>query len=318
MTISVIVPIYNVSAYLRAGLESLAHQVIKPTGTSLAAATDSMECEKWKIEVICVDDGSTDGCSQILEEYKSRHISFDTHTLSFTVLRRQNGGLSSARNAGLARASGEIVLFMDPDDVVEPYWIATLVKGMEGVDLAWGGFVEDEQGRLVKHISDDEGAEYFGEAVRKRIWRAVFGYRLRDLPWFFAKGGLWRHCRREFGSVCWRAFRRNVIGDLRFNEQLRLYEDAIFLSEYARRAKSMRVIGDTGYHYFIRKSGMMSVESRERMTQHKFELRDARRNVDPKMSAWRGTFVLSALQVLNDTKSLRMMWRYVMGKPFRG
>ncbi|MGN0834031.1 MAG: glycosyltransferase family 2 protein [Kiritimatiellia bacterium] len=305
LAVSVIVPVYNVAAYLRAGLESLARQV-KRAGDG----------EARKVELVCVDDGSTDGSSEILDAWASEASWREGAPAAVVVVHKANGGLSSARNAGLARATGEVVLFMDPDDVVGPDWLATLVKGIEGVDLAWGGFTEDVDGRRVTRMAEDVGSEYFGEAVRRRVWRAVFGYRLRDLPWMCAKGGLWRHCRREFGSVCWRAFRRDVIGDLRFNERVRLYEDAIFLSEYARRAKSMRVIGDTGYHYFIRRGGMMSAEARERMPQHKFELRDARREIDPKMSAWRGTFVLSALQILKETKSLRMMWRYVTFRPF--
>ena len=308
--VSVIVPVYNVASYLRSGLDSLVR--------ATRSAPRSAGGEAWRTEVVCVDDGSTDGCAEILDAWAAEISRREDAPAVVTVVHKSNGGLSSARNAGLARATGEIVLFMDPDDVVEPDWLTTLVKGIEGVDLACGGFTADVGGRRTTRLADDVGAEYSGGDVRRRIWRAVFGYRLRDLPWLCAKGGLWRHCRREFGSVCWRAFRRDVIGDLRFNERVRLYEDAIFLAAYARRAKSMRVVGDTGYRYFIREGGMMSVEARKRMTRHKFELRDARREIDPEMSAWRGTFVLSALQVLRDTKSLRLTWRYLAFRPFAG
>ena len=306
--VSVIVPVYNVAAYLRTGLESLAR--------AARQAKRAGGGEAWKAEIVCVDDGSTDGCAEIVDAWAAEMSRREDAPAVVTVVHKANGGLSSARNAGLSRATGEVVLFMDPDDAVDPDWICTLAKGIEGVDLAWGGFTADVDGRLATRLAEDVGAEYYGEAVRRRVWRAVFGYRLRDLPWLCAKGGLWRHCRREFGSVCWRAFRRDVIGDLRFNERVRLYEDAVFLSAYAQRAKSMRVVGDTGYRYFIRKGGMMSVETRERMTRHKFELRDARREIDPGLSAWRGTFALSALQVLKDTKSPRMMWRYATFRPF--
>jgi hypothetical protein len=65
----------------------------------------------------------------------------------------------------------------------------------------------------------------------------------------------------------------------------------MFLSAYALRAKSIRVLGDTGYHYFIRKSGAMLTEAREQVTKHKFLLRDARRELDPRMAHWRITLL---------------------------
>lgn len=293
MTVTVIVPVYNVSAYLRAGMDSLLAQ----------------RYADWN--AICVDDGSTDGCGAILDEYAARDARIQ-------VVHKANGGLSSARNAGLDRATGEIVLFMDPDDVAEPDWIATLVKGMEDVDLAWGGFTQDVEGKASEYRPFDAGTVYRQAEVRRRVWRAVFGYRLRDVFRLLLPGGLWSGCRREFAGVWCKAVRRSVLGALRFDERVRLYEDAMFFAAYAQRAQSMRVIGNTGYHYFIRSNGMMVSEARERLVQHKFELRDARRTIDPKMSAWRGSFALSALEVLRATKSLRQPWRYLTFKPYLG
>ncbi|MGN0853960.1 MAG: glycosyltransferase family 2 protein [Kiritimatiellia bacterium] len=292
MSITVIVPVYNASAYLRTGMDSLLAQ----------------RHGEW--EAVCVDDGSTDGSGAILDEYAARDA-------RIRVVHQANRGVSAARNRGLDLATGEIILFMDPDDLVGPEWMTALVKGIAGVDLAWGGFVADTEGCVVAHRCVDEGRVYpDGEGVRRRVWRAVFGYRLRDFVRFFLPGGLWKGCRRELAGVWCKAMRRSVIGELRFDERVGLYEDAMFLAAYARRAKSMRVIGDTGYRYFIRPGGLMATEARERMTQHKFELRDARREIDPRMSAWRGTFVLSALEVLRATKSLRLFARYVSFRQF--
>lgn len=289
MSISVIIPVYNVSAYLRAGLDSLLAQTVKD----------------WT--AVCVDDGSTDGSGAILDEYAARDA-------RIKVVHQTNGGPSSARNAGIEASKGEIVLFMDPDDLVSHDWMARLISGIDGVDFAWGGFALESAGLIETRLSHDVGETYIEEHVKDRVWRAVFGYQFRDLFKVFLPGGLWKSCRRELAGLWCRAFRRSVLGDLRFDESVWLYEDSIFLAEYALRAKSMRVIGDTGYRYSIRPSGMMTSEARERMIQHRFELRDARARIDPKKTAWRGSYVLAALDVLRRG-GLRLFWRFVSGKP---
>ena len=91
--ISVIVPVYNVENYLIKCLESLVYQTLKD------------------IELICVNDGSTDGSLSILEDYQKRFSQVKVYTKS-------NGGLSDARNYGLKHAVGEYIAFVDSDDYV--------------------------------------------------------------------------------------------------------------------------------------------------------------------------------------------------------
>jgi len=288
--LTVVVPVYNVAGYLRAAMDSLLAQTVAD----------------WN--AVCVDDGSTDGSGEILEEYAA-------HDTRITVVHQPNGGVSAARNAGLDRATGGIVAFLDPDDVAAPDWLAKLQVGIRDVDLVWGGMTVDRDGKTSYDGPRDVGAVYADDAVRRRVWRAVFGYRLRDLAGLALPGGMWRRCRRELAAVMCRAVRRSVVGDLRFDERVRLYEDSLFLAAFAQRAKSMRVIGDTGYRYFFRERGAMSTEGRERMTQHKFVLRDARRELDPQMTHWRGTFLLSALDVLRHS-GVAAAGRYLTFKPY--
>lgn len=228
------------------------------------------------------------------------------------VRRGVNGGVSAARNAGLESATGEIVLFADPDDEVRPDWMKHLVEAVDGVDFAWGGFVLRSGGSERTVAPPDAGAEYRGGDVAGRVWRAVFGYRLRDVIRHPTRGGLWNACRREFGTVWCRAFRRSAIGDLRFDETLRLNEDAMFLAAFALRARSMRVVGAADYVYEAREDGAAARESRERAVENRFALRDARRRLDPKMAHWRGSFVLGAIDVLR-TAGLRAALRYLAG-----
>jgi glycosyltransferase involved in cell wall biosynthesis len=108
ITISVIVPVYNVEKYLRRCVNSILNQTYN------------------NLEVILVDDGSPDGCPQMCDEYAQR----DSRV---TVIHKKNGGLSSARNAALeSPLNGDFVTFIDSDDWIEPdtyeYCIKTLKK----------------------------------------------------------------------------------------------------------------------------------------------------------------------------------------------
>lgn len=93
--ISVIIPVYNVEKYLRRCLDSVVAQTF----------TD------W--EAVCVNDGSPDRSAQILEEYAERDP-------RFKIVTKENGGLSDARNAGIAVASGDYINFLDSDDLIHP------------------------------------------------------------------------------------------------------------------------------------------------------------------------------------------------------
>lgn len=271
MKVSIVIPVYNVAPYLKACLESV------------QAAVEGLDAE-----IICVDDGSTDESGKIIKEL-SVVLRFTLKLLRFPM----NRGVSAARNAALDAATGEIVTFVDPDDTVEKTWLKTILESFGENEMVWMGYRQNET--VVEPL--DVGATYEGEAVRPRLWRAVFGYRLRDLKNLVLPGGLWTRSRREMAGV-WRcAVRRSVLGDLRFDEKLRLYEDAIFISRLAERVKRLKIVGNCGYCWRVRETGAMTREFRENLLARKFAVRDARRAIDPKMTAWRGTFLLSFFEV---------------------
>ena len=95
MIISVIIPIYNVKSYIKECLDSLINQDIN----------------KDLYEIICIDDGSTDGSGKILDE-------FSVDYPNIRVVHKANGGVSSARNEGIKIAKGEYIWFVDGDDIV--------------------------------------------------------------------------------------------------------------------------------------------------------------------------------------------------------
>ena len=120
--ISVIIPVYNVEKYLRQCLDCVVAQTLR------------------EIEIICVDDGSTDDSLKILNEYAASDK-------RITVLKQQNKGAGAARNAGMAAAKGEFLSFLDSDDFFEPNMLETMYdKAQEdGSDIVVCGYYKYDQ-----------------------------------------------------------------------------------------------------------------------------------------------------------------------------
>ena len=104
MLVSVIIPAFNVENYIAECLDSVLHQTYK------------------EIEIICIDDGSTDHTTSILDKYSQKH------TDRIQVLRQKNSGAPAARNKGLTIAKGEYIQFLDADDILLPDKISHQVK----------------------------------------------------------------------------------------------------------------------------------------------------------------------------------------------
>lgn len=124
MRLSIVVPIYNVALYLRKCIDSLLAQDI------------------FDYEIILVDDGSTDNSGGIADEIVSEVMGYATnrpspsaHRPTISVIHQDNAGLSAARNAGIAKAQGEYILFVDSDDYVEHNVLGILIEQIERDNL---------------------------------------------------------------------------------------------------------------------------------------------------------------------------------------
>ena len=191
--ISVIVPIYNVERYLPACIESILRQTY------------------GDIELLLVDDGSPDGCALICDDYaaKDRRI---------TVIHKKNAGVSSARNAGLDRAGGDFIGFVDPDDHIRPTMYEEMLSAMErtGADLAVCGYnYTDEDG-------NEDTERLYPEKETELLTHRELVSRFADMPPTVRL------------SVCNKLFRRETVGELKFEEGLHSSEDVLFLNEYAK------------------------------------------------------------------------------------
>lgn len=214
--VTVIVPVYNVEKYLYECVDSILSQSYR------------------NLEIILVDDGSTDSSRTICDEYNNKDS-------RIKVIHKKNGGLSDARNAGLEAASGEYIAFTDSDDYLSPFFIEIMEKVLrEGncdvVTLNGGtDFWDDEDSRpQLAESRLDYSAQYL--PVRNVLERILYQQ--------VATGAPFKFCRRE------------VFNDLRFPVGY-YYEDVAttykeFLYSFHRDENSKSAIV-TGRLYAYRK-----------------------------------------------------------------
>ena len=211
--VSVIVPIYNVEKYLRKCVDSILAQTL----------TD--------IEVILVDDGSPDGCPQIVDEYAAK----DPRVVP---VHQRNGGLSAARNGGLSVASGKYVGFVDADDWVEPRMYEELFSACEASTADIGAC-----GIRCEFLSG-------GADVDQAYYDLKFSGKFKAVPAMLEKIDV---------SVCNKIFRREILSrapELRFPDGLN-FEDCEFFWRYFLRAETIFCLPKNLYHYVRHGSGIM-------------------------------------------------------------
>ena len=135
--VSVVVPVYDVEAYLPRCIDSIIAQTYS------------------NIEIILVNDGSPDNCGQICDEYATKD-----HRIK--VIHKENGGLSDARNAGIRIAKGDFISFIDSDDFVAPNFIEFLMRKIEhhNADIAQCDFFQFFDDSEIREQNPDDVNEY--------------------------------------------------------------------------------------------------------------------------------------------------------------
>lgn len=205
MKISVIIPVYNVKAYLNRCLRSVLGQSYRD------------------LEVILVDDGSTDTSPEICQGWAKA----DSRVRFF---QKENGGPSKARNFGLQKATGEYVHFMDSDDWIEPdtyQHCMELIDAYKRPDLTRFGFVVTKSER---RLTQNE------ERIRVLNKRGMFEYFFRI------------HGEASNYSICDKLIRREILKGFAFRETM--FEDVEACYEFYSRASSMVETTLVFYNYF--------------------------------------------------------------------
>lgn len=221
--ISIIIPVYNVEPYIRKCLDSVINQTYK------------------NLEIICVDDGSTDNSGKICDEYSK----LDSRV---RVIHNENRGVAIALNCGLDNFTGDYVGFVDPDDWVELNCYEEVYKVIKdnNVDFVCFGFYKDtiEECVEMRNLSFIKSEKLNSQEVLRYTF-------IRD-----------RYL--AFGAYYWnklfkaKFFRHKDCGYyIRHNENMKVGSDVLFFTECILNSKNVIYHNKSYYHYFQRKSSLV-------------------------------------------------------------
>lgn len=212
--ISVIVPIYNVEKYLERCVDSIVNQTYK------------------NLELILVDDGSPDNCPQMCDDYAKKDS-------RIKVIHKKNGGLSDARNAGMAVATGEYISFIDSDDYVSDDFFECLLNVMnkENSDIA--------ECSVVKFYEDNHFDEFFDNLSAKTYdTQNAMSALIAENP---------------FHQHVWnKLYKTELVKDVPYAVG-KLNEDEFWTYQVFGRANKVAKLNKTMYYYFQRSSSIMGV-----------------------------------------------------------
>ena len=203
--VSVIIPAYNCADTIQTCLESLRRQSYE------------------NLEVLVVDDGSKDDLSSVISQFKN-----------ITLIKKMNGGVASARNAGLDVASGDFVMFVDSDDYLDDGCIAALMQAVKQspADIVRFRFLwEYPDGTKMVDTNEAPAGGLFS---KKDFPQAVYGQMLTGI---------------RFNSVWRQLFFKRVVEDIRFRTDVQTVEDAMFNADAYTNAQSMLLVDGVYYHY---------------------------------------------------------------------
>ncbi len=225
--ISVIIPVWNAEATIGSTLKSLQSQTF----------------QNW--ECICVDDGCTDGTSEILRGYLNR---FQTDGHEMRIFSQNHLGVAVARNRGMEAAEGQYIFFLDSDDILPPEALMKLnaLAEKSDADVVWGrclsvGSDEIEQ-YTVAHNGMGKDRTWIGDE-----WLAQLDACFDNSDMHDGDSG--------FTSVpaytCNKLLRRSCVGDMRFEDRLRRGEDSVFFAQVFTKVR--KVAATDVCTYLIRK-----------------------------------------------------------------
>ena len=219
--ISIIVPIYNVGKYLPKCIESILNQTFK------------------NFELILVNDGSTDNSGVVCDDYAKK----DTR---IKIIHKSNGGVSSARNAGLYVAKGEYIGFVDPDDYIDKNMYEKLYRLCidNNSDIAICRFNRE----INRKIQNKESTEEIIELNNMEAMNELF------------KGNLYRF------SLCNKLFSKKCFNDVLFPEE-RIHEDLSTTYKLFANSKKAVYINYCGYIYVRRENSILTSTYNEKRLQ---------------------------------------------------
>ena len=216
--ISVIIPVYNVEKYLNKCVDSIVNQTYK------------------NLEIILVDDGSPDNCPQMCDDWSEKDG-------RIRVIHKMNGGLSSARNAGIDIMQGQYVMFIDSDDYIELNAVEIMLSNIDkySCDVCICNNSHVDKDYNIIDINDNKNAVLKDETVMQEF-----------------------HRKELFDPICAtnKMYKTSVIekAHIRFDESVKWGECHLFNYQYFKLIKSAVSIDNVLYNYLIEREGSITYQ----------------------------------------------------------
>lgn len=221
--VSIIVPVYNVHNYLNNCLESLVRQTYK------------------NIEILLIDDGSTDGSGEICDEWAIKDA-------RIKVFHKENGGVSSARNVGITNATGEYLMAADGDDYCEETFVEKMHNAItnQNCDMALCSHYEEYTNKVINYETPYDTGVYDVEEIFNALFLATKNNETKKLFTAFWLGIL----------------KRSIIEkhNLRCDTNVTREEDLLFFLDYIGYCKKIAILNECLYHYIQRESSLIHTQ----------------------------------------------------------
>ncbi len=259
--ISIVIPVYNVEKYLRQCLESVIRQSYN------------------HLEILVVDDGSTDKSGSICDEYAAK----DARIHAFHT---ENHGLSAARNYALDRATGDYIAFLDSDDWIEPdaYSILLGEALQTGADIVQFRFYQEFVNKTILSSGSEERFDVEGNEVLRAL---LLEKRVSDDVWDkFYKAGLFKTVRYPEGRV---------------------FEDKAVTYQLVRKATKLVYLPDCLIHYRNRQNSLSNIHSMKSLVDYWLAYRERFEIFSPVSQEYYQITLAEAVSAISR------MWRWYWG-----
>jgi glycosyltransferase, family 2 len=232
--VSVIIPVYNVEKYVRKAINSVINQTY------------------GKLEIILIDDGSTDGSAQICDELSAKDP-------RISVYHKENEGVSATRNMGIVKAKGDWLMFVDADDWIESNAVEKLlsIENTEDVDMILATYSWDFNGKETRaSITGKRIIEYDIEQNRSEVLSACL-LGPSEVKGLFKESF---HFLPKISVPVAKLYKSSTVKDngISFATNLALGEDTLFNLNFYMCAKKLIYINNTIYHYVIRRGSAVN------------------------------------------------------------
>lgn len=209
--VSIIIPVYNLEKYIQFNIDNMLSQSYE------------------NLEIIYVDDGSTDSSAQIIKSAAEKDSRIKYYY-------KENGGVSSARNFGIEKANGEYIMFVDGDDIINKH----------AVELYYGSIIKANADISFSNMTEINDIHYAAECPAN-VNDVIIG--LSDI------------LKKEYiivgFSSCAKLFKASFISDLRFNTSFKIGEDTLFMSQVLNKNPAITYIDTPLYYYYQRQESAM-------------------------------------------------------------